>query len=140
MNIICFCPRYPKSRFSSAAFVEALDVARHIDVHRQLDSFAEALRHINIDPSIAFLVVPNRTALRQLVTLRELLSEIRVVLILPDRDPQTIVLGHQLRPRYVGFRDSQPGDVLAVINRLLQVGNDARVASADTMRTGRGER
>ena len=119
MNIICFCPRHPPSPFSSASFVESLDAVGHIDVHRQFDTVVEALRHICIEPCIALLVIPDLATLRRFVGLQDLLSGMKVVLIMPNRHTQTLALGHKLRPRYVGFFDSNPSEIHAVLDRLL---------------------
>ena len=140
MNIICFCPRHPHSPYSSASFVESLDAVGHIDVHRQLDTLGEALRHICIDPSIALLVAPDRETLRRLVEMQELLSGMKIVLIVPDRDAHTLALGHRLRPRYVGFFDSNPTEIHAVLARLLHASVQCAGSDASSDRPLQGNR
>ena len=44
---------------------------------------------------------------------------LRVILILPDADPQTIARGHNLRPRYLSNIQSDFQDVAAVLRKML---------------------
>lgn len=60
------------------------------------------------------------SSLQQLSRLRPLLvATHRVVMVLPDRNPETIATGHAFFPRYIGFADEDLGDVFAVLARLL---------------------
>ncbi|MFP4030959.1 MAG: hypothetical protein ACLFRG_06035 [Desulfococcaceae bacterium] len=69
---------------------------------------------------LVLLCPASLSTLRQLSRLRPLLvATHRVVMVLPDRTPETIAAGHGFFPRYIGFADGDLGDVFAVLARLL---------------------
>jgi hypothetical protein len=58
--------------------------------------------------------------LQGLKNFRDLLAgAFRVVLVLPNREPETIAAGHGFFPRYMGYADGDLTDVFAVLARLL---------------------
>jgi hypothetical protein len=42
----------------------------------------------------------------------------RIILVLPDRDDETVAMGHRLRPRMVSYNDGDYLDVAAVLIRM----------------------
>ena len=69
------------------------------------------------DLSAAVLLAHNREQLNALLTLRNLLRDIRVILILPDREASTVAQGHTLRPRLLTYADA---DFTPVVGAVLQ--------------------
>jgi hypothetical protein len=60
------------------------------------------------------------STLQGLKKFRDLLAgAFRVVLVLPNREPETIAAGHCFFPRYMGYADGDLADVFAVLARLL---------------------
>ena len=68
---------------------------------------------------IAILFPANREELASLVSLRHLLRDTQIILILPNAQPQTISDGHALRPRYISYADSDFSDVAAVCDKMM---------------------
>ena len=72
-----------------------------------------------IEPdSIAVLSASNRGELQQMQLLRELLTEIYVILVIPDRMKSTIELAHLLLPRFLSQIDSDFTDLSQVVNKM----------------------
>jgi hypothetical protein len=72
-----------------------------IELFKRLADFRERLR-MPIEPdSIAVLSASNLEELRQMQLLRRLLTEIYVILVIPDRKKITIKLAHLLLPRFL---------------------------------------
>jgi len=65
------------------------------------------------------ILAPGRKILLELQDLDQMLERLRVILILPDADPQTIARGHNLRPRYLSNIQSDFQDVAAVLRKML---------------------
>jgi hypothetical protein len=42
----------------------------------------------------------------------------KVILVLPDRDGETVAIGRRLRPQMVGYNDGDYLDVAAVLTRM----------------------
>jgi hypothetical protein len=91
-----------------------------IELFKSLGDFRERLR-MPIEPdSIAVLSASNRGMLQQMQRLRGLLTEIYVVLVIPDREEGTIRLAHFLLPRFLSQKEDDfidLGKVLAKIYR-----------------------
>ena len=58
--------------------------------------------------------------LEKILTLQDLLSDIRIILILPDRTPNTISKAHKLAPRFLTYLDSDFGEIKAVLHKMLK--------------------
>ncbi|MCD6199973.1 MAG: hypothetical protein J7K15_15635, partial [Deltaproteobacteria bacterium] len=61
-------------------------------------------------------------------SVRDLIWDLRLILILPDREAGTIAKGHILRPRFLTYLDSDFTEVAAVLKKMLSNtdGNFAR--------------
>jgi hypothetical protein len=68
---------------------------------------------------VAVILAVGRKKLRELVSLEQMFERLRLILILPDTDPQTIAQGHSLRPRYLSNIQSDFQDVAAVLRKML---------------------
>ena len=66
------------------------------------------------------MVADNRGLLQEFIKLRNLFIEARIVLVLPDHDQETVSLGHQLHPRYIGYMDGNFDDLAAVTARMVE--------------------
>lgn len=71
--------------------------------------------------NIAVLLASTRQDLEGLLTLADPYWELRIILILPDREGETISKGHSLRPRFLTFSDSNFEDVEAVLRKMLEI-------------------
>jgi hypothetical protein len=84
----------------------------------RLDDFRERLR-MPIEPdSIAVLLASDREELQQMQPLRGLLTEIYVVLVIPDRKKSTIGLAHLLLPRFLSQKKDSFIDLGKVLNKM----------------------
>ena len=89
-----------------------------IEHFNKLDEFRDRLRTIVEPNSVAVLSAPNRGELQKMQLFRKLLTEIYVILVLPDQGKGTIALAHRLLPRFLSQRDSDFADLKAVLNRM----------------------
>lgn len=56
--------------------------------------------------------------LMRIIALQNLFGDIPIILILPDRQKNTIALGHKLRPRFVAYADGDFSDVATVLLKM----------------------
>jgi len=61
----------------------------------------------------------SREDLQELQSLHLILEDQRLILILPDADPQTVAQGHSLRPRYLTNIHSDFQDVASVLRKIM---------------------
>jgi len=64
------------------------------------------------------LVATDRAELSRLLSVRMLLHEVQIILVLPPAGDDLVVEAHLLRPRFLTFADSDPDDLIAVLRRL----------------------
>jgi hypothetical protein len=90
-----------------------------IELFKRLDDFRERLRRPIEPDSIAVLSASNREELQQMQLLRGLLTEIYVVLVIPDRKKSTIKLAHLLLPRFLSQQNDKFIDLSKVIKKMI---------------------
>lgn len=104
-----------------------------LEVYRSLAALAERFRRILEQPAITVLVVRDRDELERLLTMRTAFRDTKTVLVLPDRQAETVSRGHCLEPRFMTYLDQNPAEVVAVLARMASPGNGARNTSRKRM-------
>ena len=70
--------------------------------------------------TIAILFIDDHAELQDLLQKCNWLNETKNILILPDKEPETIKLAHTLFPRYLDFSDSNFTEIGAVLTKIKQ--------------------
>ncbi len=118
MQLLFYSSRDDENKKRLEAAVHQVVPESRIEHFQRLDDFRKRLR-MPVEPdSIAVLAASNREELRQMQTLRGLLPEIYVVLVIPDRRKNTIELAHLLLPRFLSQQESDFEDLKIVLNRM----------------------
>jgi hypothetical protein len=100
--------------------IEKLVPKNNVEIYRSVESLSLRLRQPADDlPIAAVLLVARRGDLTELLSIRDLLRDIRIILVLPDRDEDTIAKGHTFRPRFVSYTDSNFMDVCFVLEKMI---------------------
>ncbi len=90
-----------------------------LEVYRTLDGFSERLRKPMDDIPVAVILAASEDDLLTNLSISHLLYDVRFILILPDRDDPTVAIGHSLRPRFLGYKDSDFREVTAVLGKMI---------------------
>jgi len=105
------------------AVIKTFVPKRKIELLGTIQSLSDRLREPKHGEDIAILLAANRDELEDLLSVSDFLSDLRVVLVLPDREDDTIAKGHTLRPRFMSYADSSFIDVAAVLSKMLAAAN-----------------
>lgn len=106
---------------AAAGIQEAVEtVSLETEVYRDTVSLMERLRHPLDDPAIAVLVADSTEDLGELLVLRHLFRNVRIILVLPDSEPRTISKGHDLHARFLTYIDSDPVEVALVLRKMVE--------------------
>ena len=97
--------------------IEALVPENSLEVYRSIESLSRRLRQPVNNVVIAVLLAASKGDLLDFISIRDLLRDVRIILVLPDRDEDTVSKGHYLRPRFVSYTDSDFADVFAVLEK-----------------------
>ncbi|MBF0496475.1 MAG: hypothetical protein HQK58_07860 [Deltaproteobacteria bacterium] len=68
---------------------------------------------------IAVIVAASREELAHILINWHFFLGIRIVLILPDREEDTVSRGHSLRPRFMSYADGDLNELAAVLDKMI---------------------
>ncbi len=119
MNILLFFPSKNGIDDCELRLIDNLPKGENLQICRTIIGLSRSLRQPSFESLIAVLLASNFDDLKNLVAIGDLLSGIPLILILPDRQDQTISKGHKLYPRFVSYADSDFSDVGLVLNKMI---------------------
>lgn len=90
------------------------------EIYATIEDLSFRLRQPMFDVALAILLASSNSDLLDLLLLRDLLLDVRIILILPDRRRDTISIGHSLYPRFLSYVDSDFKDVAAVLDKMMK--------------------
>jgi len=118
MDVILYAP--DNGQDDIRQLVEGLIPEKRVKVYRTLEGLSERL-HRPIDPeTIMIIVASSREKLSEVSPLRRILGDFRTIVVVPDQEPATVALAHQLRPRFLTYANSDLGDLVAVLQKMIK--------------------
>jgi hypothetical protein len=124
MQLLFYAKRDDKNRKRLEKAVRQVIPKEKIGLFNKLSDLEGRLRTPLEPDSIAILLASNGKDLCELQGLRELLTEIYVLLVIPDRKPATIDLAHLLLPRFLSPKDDDFTDLQKVLNKMCRTSHD----------------
>ena len=100
--------------------VAALVPGKNKVFYRTIGGLGRTLRQFTYERPVAVLLAASTEELIDLLAIRDLLENLRIILIVPDRKKTTIAMGHTLRPRFLGYTDGNFKDVAAVLYKMIR--------------------
>jgi hypothetical protein len=88
-------------------------------VCRTTDDLSERLLLPKNDPAIALLLAEKREDINALLSMSKLFRTMRIILVAPDREKETVAAAHLLRPRLLTYSDSDFADVFTVLTKII---------------------
>jgi len=93
---------------------------KKLELLESIEALSQRLQQPLRKPDIAVLHVASRQELSSLLSLNDYLRDLRLILILPDRDATTVAEGHRLRPRFMSDCESDHEEIGIVLKRMVQ--------------------
>ena len=90
------------------------------EIHRNLRTLSRRLRQPGYRWHIALLAIDTPEELDKILSINELLSDLRILLILSDQSPKTISKGLQLVPRLITYKDGNFRELTAVLKKMIR--------------------
>ena len=119
MKVLFYVPLNGGSRKRFRQEVEVLVSRKKRIVYRTIEHLSRRLREVRKDISVAVLLAVDLEDLFDLISIRSLLEDIKIILISPDREKNTVAMGHILHPRFLSNADSDFKDVAAVLEKMV---------------------
>ena len=98
---------------------EGLVTARNLRVCRNSENLRRGLLNRLNSPSAVVLLTVTKQDLLNLIPVRSLLLDFRVIMVLPDSDDVTLAMGWSMWPRFVSYADGDLRDVAAVLSQII---------------------
>lgn len=101
MNILLYMPpgSDPENRFIKLISESVL--SNHIQIYNRIEDISKRLATPTKDIVLAVFLIRDAKEISQFVSMGPVLSELRIILVLPDRKKQTLDQAYKLFPRYV---------------------------------------
>ena len=119
MNLLVYAAKSDGVAQHLQQVIEEIVPKKNLQIYRNFNSLSYRLQQPMNGLKIAILLVGNDQDLTDFISLKDLLSELRIILILPDREPSTFAKGHKLGPRYMTYTDSDFQDIRAVLRKMI---------------------
>ena len=91
-----------------------------IEIYRSFGSLSHRFQKPLNDLNVAILFASSMEDLSNILSLKDTLWDMRIILIIPDRNDETIVKAHQLRPRFLTYADCSPTEIVEVLCNMLK--------------------
>lgn len=101
-----------------------------ITTYTSMTSFCTRLRHTPIQSAIVVLAAADEQDLTTLMSIRHLIEDAPMILVVPTRDAALLANAHKLHPRFISDLESGVNEVIAVIHKMLAREVDLKEAKA----------
>ena len=119
MSVLLFSREASGPEEKHEQIIESFVPKLKVETYRTMGSLLDRLHQPLLDINIAILFAGSREELLEIVSIKDLLSTLRIILVLPDNKRDTVSLGLRLQPRFVSYADSDFKDIGAVLGRML---------------------
>lgn len=99
--------------------LEELLPGDQLGIFRSVDSLSHKLQEAWEEKPVVVILVCQKEELLDLVSIREKLYKVRLILVLPDADEGTISLAHRLRPNFLTYIHRNLNELKAVLEKML---------------------
>lgn len=118
MQLLFYSSKIDQDTKRLDAAVHKIIPASRIENFKRLDDLRARLRAPVEPDSVAVFLFSNRKELQNMLSLRELLTEIYIILVLPDLNKGTLKIAHYLLPRFLSRKGSDFADLKIVLNKM----------------------
>ncbi len=121
MSVLLYSSQANDAGTGLQRIVETLVPNEHIEVCQSVEDLSQRLRQYLGKEFIGVFLAADQKELSSLLSLRNLLIDIRFILVLPDSEESTVKKGLSLYPRFLSYADGDLSVVAAVLNKMLRV-------------------
>jgi hypothetical protein len=119
MNLLVYAAKSGGVAQHLQQVIQEIVPKKNLEIYRNFNSLSYRLQQPMNGLKIAIFLAGSDQDLTDFLSLQDLLSELRIILILPNREPSIFAKAHILRPRFMTYTDSDFKDVKAVLGKML---------------------
>ncbi|MCX6554764.1 MAG: hypothetical protein NTZ12_07090 [Candidatus Aminicenantes bacterium] len=120
MQLLFYASKNEKNEKRLKDAIQSASLDGTIEHFTRLDDFRDRLRSIVEPNSIMVLAAVDRKELQKMQAFRDMLTEIYIILVLPDRRKSTIKLAHLLRPRFLSLIEDDFVDLNQIVAKMIR--------------------
>lgn len=120
MDLILYSQETKKSGKRLLEIVKGAASDYRLEIYSSIDELTERL-HQPLMNVVAVLYAATHSELMDIIYLGDLLSELKVVLVLPDSEPEALKKAHILHPRFIATADSDFQYLSSVLKRMMEL-------------------
>lgn len=121
MRVILFTPGVNGPIEELQHSIAELVGSNNLEIFRTITNFTQRLQQPVDNPTVAVLAAATKEDLADILAIRSWLERVKVIVVLPDNETETISQGHKLHPRFLTYADSDFQDVAAVLCKMLSL-------------------
>jgi len=91
-----------------------------IEVMRSKETLAKRLSQVTCGQAIVVLITADRQDLTYFLSIIQLLRKARVLLVIPNQEPEAVRIGYKLEPRFLTTESENYSEVRAVLRNMVK--------------------
>jgi hypothetical protein len=124
MQILFFSSKHDENEARLAAALLAAIPGKNIEHYNSLVDLRERLRSIVEPASVVVLVATDLKELEDMQAFRDMLTEIYVILVIPDWQESTVKLAYILKPRFLSVIEDDFLDLSQIVAKITRTAHE----------------
>ena len=120
MNIFLYAKQMNGPGVKLRRALEVLVGTKEIEIFTTITDLAKSLYPFGNENRTVIFLASSQEELLEIFSISNLLRRLRSILVLPDRNPDTLKLGYLLEPRFISYVDSGFFEIQAMIEQMLK--------------------
>lgn len=121
MALIVYTPSENELERRFLALLEMTIPKKNFEICRSITELSASLGMPLLKVRVAVLFAATQTEITRILTLGDLMADVKSILVLAEEDKDTMAKVHRLRPRYITWMDCDPIDIVTVVKRMVDL-------------------
>ena len=126
VNIICFASATKMLEKISKAAIALSGDGVGIELYKSIDEVYVRLCQPRASGCILVLCPKNKKETEQIISLHDVLSGAKIILVLPKRDKDSVRMAYKIFPRFMAFADEDFANITMVLKKMSGLSAEAK--------------
>ena len=101
--------------------LKASAIENNTELYHTIRSLSQRLTRPIDGLAIMVLIAGDRKDLLSILAIQQLFGVIKIIIILPDREDESVKIGYKLQPRFLTYVNGDLSEVHAVLRKMLEL-------------------
>lgn len=121
MSVIYYNSMNNSSAERLQKILECEGLGERVERHKTIEGLSHRLCRANHGQDIAVILVGEISEIHLILSIKQLLHDLRVILILPNTSTEFVSAAYKLHPRFISYLDSDFNEVAIVLRRMIKL-------------------